>query len=735
MFDKPDHNQTDDLMDTRQLLQDVEVSEDSSFDLDTIMAEYGGHAAPAPSNGDAPPSPSGKVIPFPGAPVPPQEETPAPLQADNEIDSISPEDLFGLPPRQASSLHGESALMEEQKPSPQSLPAEEPDSPSEAADDGIDFIPISMEDIVASTVDAVKEEQEIHRAKQKKKLEKERKKNAPKKVRRRDPSVRQPLPQVENEPAPAESARWHKHWYARCRKCLFTALPVLFVMWLPWLLRHFGVDIPFFSKGGGNEALCVLVPQAALCVLCWPVFLSAVEGLQDRVFSFHAMAALCSIVTFLDAVTLLFLPQRSAVSPLGCVAATSVVFSLWGLTAYHKGMWHTFRTCAMGQPTYLVDATEHGIAKGRGTLEGFHTRAYMEDTGSQWQRLLLPLMAVSTLLLAILASVGQDRSQDLLWCWSANLCAAASLVYPLVYFVPYGLLAVRLGRSGAAVAGQYGAAILASCRQVAVTDNDLFPQGSVALNGLKLYGEERNHAISYAGTLAVQGGGCLSKVFEDICRSDRIPYQPLEHFHVHDDGGLSGMIHGETVLLGPPVFMRHRGVRLPATLPAKTAICLAVDNQLTAVFAVKYNTSATVENALHMLVHSNLHLALATRDGNINSKLLKTRFGTDAGAVRLDITDRLALSEAERLCDSPNGLLYRDGLFPYAELVSGSWRLCQAANTGNLLSLLGSILGILLAFYLTFTGSFTVLSPLTMVTYLLLWTLPLFPLLWGLKQA
>ena len=728
MRDKSDHNQTDPLLDTQQLLQDLDIPAETYFNLDDILEEYGEQ----PARED--PGEERKVIPFPGTVVQPEEEdAPPALQPDNEIDGISPEDLFGLPAREKDEFPVESGAQEELAPCQADEEPETEEATGQADEE--EFVPISMEDIVASTVDAVKEEQAIHQAKLLKKLEKERKKSAPKKVKRRNPALRQPLPDIEDETPPAENAKWHKHWYLTCRKCLIGAAPVLFLLWLPWVLTQFGINVPFFSKGGGNEALCVLVPQAVLCVLCWPVFLSALEALREGRFTACTMSALCSIVTFLDALTLLFLPQRSAVPPLGGVAATSVFFALWGLMNCHKGMWQSFRTCAMGQPTYLVDTTDHGIAKGRGSGAGFQTRLYMEDTASQWQRLLLPLMAVAALVLALLSSLGRGRSQDFLWCWSAGLCAASSLVYPLAYSVPFGLLATRLGRSGAAVAGQYGAAVLASCRQIAVTDHDLFPQGTVSLNGLKLYGEERNHALSYAGTLAIQGGGCLSKVFEDICRSDRIPFQPLEHFHIHDDGGLSGMIRGETVLLGPPVFMRHRGVRLPATLPAKTAVCLAVDQQLVAVFAVKYNTSPTVENALHMLVHSKLHLALATRDGNISAKLLKTRFGTDGGAVRLDVSDRLSLSDPERQVQAPSGLLYRDGLFPYAELITGSWRLCHTVNAANLLSLLGSVLGVLLAFYLTFTGSFAVLSPLMLVTYLLLWALPLLPLLWGLAKA
>jgi hypothetical protein len=311
----------------------------------------------------------------------------------------------------------------------------------------------------------------------------------------------------------------------------------------------------------------------------------------------------------------------------------------------------------------------------------------------------------------------------------------SSLVFPLVFCVPYGILAVRLSRSGAAVAGQYGAAALASSRQIVVTDTDLFPNGTVALNGLKLYGEERDHAISYTATLAVQGGGCLAKVSDDICRSERIPYQPLEHFHIHGDCGLSGIIHGETVLVGTPTFMRHKAVKLPASMRSKTCVCLAVDGALSAVFAVKYNTSDLVENSMRALSRNGLQVTLAVRDGNITPKLLKTRFGTDGNASYPEASDRLNLSDPEREAGDPNGLLYREGLMPFVELVSGSRRLCHTVRIGNLLSLLGSVFGALLGFYLIFAGNHAVLTPVLTITYLLLWVIPVLPLLWGVDKT
>jgi hypothetical protein len=128
-------------------------------------------------------------------------------------------------------------------------------------------------------------------------------------------------------------------------------------------------------------------------------------------------------------------------------------------------------------------------------------------------------------------------------------------------------------------------------------------------------------------------------------------------------------------------------------------------------------------------------LTLATRDGNITPKLLKARFGVDAGAKLPDVSQRLSLSDPERESGGPDGLLYREGLYPFVELASGSRRLCQISRLGTLLSVLGSVAGALLGFYLTFTGSYAALTPSALLTYLALWTLPLLPLLWAVDKT
>jgi hypothetical protein len=91
-----------------------------------------------------------------------------------------------------------------------------------------------------------------------------------------------------------------------------------------------------------------------------------------------------------------------------------------------------------------------------------------------------------------------------------------------------------------------------------------------------------------------------------------------------------------------------------------------------------------------------------------------------------DLASRMALSEAEQDRDLPRALLFREGLMPYAETVVGSRRLCQAVRRGTIISLIGSILGTLLVFYLVFQAAYLMITPVAVEAFLLLWTLPVF---------
>ncbi len=609
-------------------------------------------------------------------------------------------------------------------------PREEPEEEPAPAPEEESTEP-AIEDVVARTVDAVREDRRQRQQHFLKKLKKARRKADPKARLRKDSPV-DISPELVSSEIPVQEAQLrYKIRYRQCRTGLRLSVPVLLLLWLPLLLSRLGVAIPFYGQSEGNAVFVTLALQAVICCLCWPLFPAALER---RAWTFYAMAVLLNLVTLLDEITLLLLPQRADVQPLGGVAAVVNVAALWGLTGYHRGLWESMRVASLGRPAAIADCREAGVGKGPGPLQGFSVRCAWEDSSALWQRLLLPVLTVASLIFALLSTVGQGKGQNFFWCWSAILATSTSLVFPLTYPVPFGRLAAHLGHSGTAVAGELGAQALSRTRALVVTDDDLFPPGTVSLTGLKLYGEERAAAIAYAAALAIPGGGGLGRAFKDVCLSEGVHYPEAEHFHIHEDGGLSGMLHGETVLLGSPVFMRHKAVRLPPTLPSKNAVCLAVDGELTAAFAVKYTALPAVRAGLKLARNNGLQIVLAMRDGNVTAKLLKTVFGSDFGAVSLEVDDRMAYSDPQRTAGDPNGILCRDGLYPYVDLAAGCHRLCHVIRLGNVLSLTGSVVGTLLGYYLTFTGTLSVLTPPLILTFLLLWAVPMLPVLWGVDK-
>ncbi len=307
---------------------------------------------------------------------------------------------------------------------------------------------------------------------------------------------------------------------------------------------------------------------------------------------------------------------------------------------------------------------------------------------------------------------------------AAILPAAATFSLPLCWALPWSRLSEHLQKTGCAVAGWAGAQKISAQRRMIVTDMDLFPPGTVQLNGRKLFGETQERAVSLAASMARAAGSGLERLFNSLVRSEGGRYEKVDQFSFYEEGGWSGIVKGESVLMGGANFMRRMNVKLPADVSFKTGVFLAVDKELTAAFAVKYTTAENVDFALKMMQRSRIQPILASRDPNINPSLIRRKFSRGIRVEYPDLTERVALSEAEKDRDLPRALLFREGLLPYAEAVAGSLRLCQAVRRAAAISLLGSWAGTLLTFYLTSLGSYTLMNPLTLEVFLLLWTLP-----------
>ena len=684
---------------------------EDDYSLEEILAEYGGslehHLL---RETEAPADPEPPAAPAEPAPAQEPETPPAPEPPPEEEAPPSP------PPEPPSA-----------PPAPDPLQEAERAAAADVARLNIPHPkPISLEDVVGSTVDAVMEESREPILPPKRGLFSRK----PLEETESLPPPPEPEPEPDPEPIGPEPTLWEaahdaRQLYIRRKHTvvlpLVTALPPTLFL----LLERYQVKVPYWS--GDREVQCVvlLVCLGLTALLCRHVFLKGFGMLLRRRCVAELLVSLSVLVSGLDCAARLLDGRTGGAMPYASVSCLGLVFAQWGVRRESKGNYDMLRAASLDEdPPYLVAATSQGACKQRGSVPGFFTTAARSDAATLWQTALLPAFLAAALVFAGLSSAGQERGGDFLLNLSAILPAAATFSLPLCWALPWSKLSEHLQRTGCAVAGWSGAQKISARRRMIVTDSDLFPPGAVQLNGRKLFAETQEQAVSLAASMARAAGSGLERLFNNLVRSEGGRYEKVDDFSFYEEGGWSGTIKGESVLMGGISFMRKMNIRLPADVNLKTGVFLAVDKELIAVFAVKYSPSENVDFAMKLMQRSRIQPILASRDPNITPSLIKRKFSRGAHMEYPSLSERIALSEAEKDRDLPRALLFREGVLPYAETVAGSLRLCKAVRRAAAISLLGSWAGTLLTFYLTSLGAYELLNPLALEVFLLLWTLP-----------
>ena len=649
------------------------------------------------------------------------------LNMDFEVEEFSLEDILAEyggslshhlvkdapPPVVEEPVHRKKAK-KEPPPPPPPKPPELPKPPR----------PLSLEEMVGSTVDAVMEEQEPLLPPKRGLFSRKKYEDTEQLYGPPDPD---PEVEVEAEPigeepdlfTAASEAREDYKWRSA------SLLPACFTALIPTALlaaEDQGLKIPFWSESLRSQSIVLLILLALSAFFCRGVFRRAWEQLGEKRFTSEAVTVLAVLAAAGDCVVRAVGRGYSPVAPYAAVTCLALFFAHLGNTRLDRGYLDTFRTASMDEePPYLVTDTERAACKQPGAVPGFYTTAVRPDDATMAQTVLLPLLAV---VFAGITSLGRGRGGDFLLHLSIILSGAAGFALPLCFALPWSRLARHLQKAGCAVAGWSGAERISRRRCMILSDGDLFPPGAVQLNGMKIYAEERRKVVSYAASMAKAADCGLNRLFDGVLRSELGEYLKVDQFAFYEEGGYAGTIRGESVLLGTASFMRKMEVRLPGDINLKTGVFLAVDRELIAVFAVKYNPSENVDFALKMMRRNHITAILASRDPNVSPALLKRKFGKKARVEYPSLTVRIALSEAGKDHDLPRALLFREGLLPYAETVVGSRRLVTCVRRSTVLALAGSVVGTLLTAYLAGLGSYSLMSPLALEAFLLLWALP-----------
>ena len=312
--------------------------------------------------------------------------------------------------------------------------------------------------------------------------------------------------------------------------------------------------------------------------------------------------------------------------------------------------------------------------------------------------------------------------------FSTSLLVAVPASFFVALTRPMSILEKRLHMVGTVLCGWQGVKGLCGKAAFPLRDEDLFPQGSTKLNGVKFYGDRNpDEVVSYTTSLICAAGGGLVPVFRQLLSGRDGKEHPVENFRNYGEGGIGGEVCGEPVLLGTPDFLRDMGVEIPEGSMVAQAVYASIDGQLSAVFAISYAKMRSAAGGLVTLSgYRKLTPVLIGGDFMITDSLLRGKFGINTRHVAFpdrEVRKELAAKKADP--DSVSmAMATRDELVSYAYAVTGSRSLRTSCRLGMVIHLLGGILGMLIMLVLAYLGSTELLIPTHILLYQLVWLVP-----------
>ena len=471
----------------------------------------------------------------------------------------------------------------------------------------------------------------------------------------------------------------------------------------------------------------ILAMMFSVLLGCY-VLLDGIVDLFTGKFSLNTMLFLTLAACAADAV---FCLQELRVP---CCAAfcLEMTFALWNRSLRRKteiGQMDTLRKAS--RLDGIVKVPDHmgngpAIVRTEGRVEDFMDHYAARSGPEKALNIYAALTILASTGIAVLAGLRHDLSLAI-QVFSTSMLVAVPAGAFVCQSRPAAILGRRLHMVGTVLCGWQGVKSLCSKASFPLFDKDIFPVGSIHLNGVKFLGNRApEEVIAAAAALMRERGGSLESVFTQLLQSHGAHPRDVEDFRLLD-GGLGGTVEGESCLLGLSDCLKNQGVEIPEAALVNNALYFSADGILTAVFVLNYSrTKAAAAGLVTLGGCRKLRPMILCRNFMITPQLLKEKFGIRAKRYDFpapEVRDEFAdfLPDPELVCGA---LTTHQHLSSMAYAATGARVLRGSCRTGLFLHIFAGILGLLVMAALAYLGDLQLLSPFNILLYQLVWLLP-----------
>ena len=373
--------------------------------------------------------------------------------------------------------------------------------------------------------------------------------------------------------------------------------------------------------------------------------------------------------------------------------------------------------CRRGKTPHLVKAPLADI-------NTFAAQTTEQEERKRMERLFTLSALAAAVILSVIVCASTGDAGRLIYVLAATVTGSCQVALLSASVMARQSAARRLAHCGAASDSDEGSDKLATTQTVVLTDEDLFPNGSVVLVSLELH-SNLNDATALAYAAALTQGSSLGNMLAEEVRT-RYGAPLAAHRVLRYDGGVGGQIGGLQVLLGNERFMTSRGVSVSGM--TDNALALSLDGNLAAVLTVDYTVPAVLFHAMQKLTEQKTTIWLNSHNQQITPQLVEQLYGLPKGTVVVpELECSRALQNPARVQDARLcALLMRDGLMGIADCICVARAQRKAQRAGVLIGICASIVCMLLMMYLCYAFVPSDAHPIRLLIYMVLCFIPIF---------
>ena len=468
-------------------------------------------------------------------------------------------------------------------------------------------------------------------------------------------------------------------------------------------------------------------------IVCQDVLKAGLIQLTNKAPDADTLALFATAFTVLDGLTLMIFHLRTETLPFFAPCAVMLTFHQIGHTCGRAAKAMACETAAAVPRAYVVTQDPNVIGaqtafrKWLGDTKGFGSQMRTPSGPYRQFQRLTPVLIVACFLVPLITTVLHHQPRLVFWSLAGLFTTASTLGAALAFDLPFRMVAGRMRKQGAALAGWPGIDGTRGCRSILLGDYDLYPPGAVNLiDARALGGSDMKRAVSLAASAIRASGSGLGNLFERMRQKTGGSYVTISKVEIQEQGIVARGPDGAVIQVGNWSFMRDRGVPLPQDVKAKDAVFCAHGLQPVGVFFLRYDLHPAVIPCIQTLLLHKMRPIIATRDFNLSTHRLRVtnRLPLEDDSFP-DLGRRVSLSDPRRHHGSvKTAYLTREGILSYTAALTAARRVRRASLLNSWFVRIGAVVGVFLAATLSSSGATGAMCAWNLAIFLLLWLVP-----------